>query len=189
MPDLTPALDEKYRRLLAAIARHGRVAVAFSGGVDSSLLCRAAREALEDGAIAITLVSPMMPADDLAAARQIAALTGIAHFLIEETTIDAPVAANPPDRCYHCKKVEFARIAQLAANHGIQTVLDGTNLDDESDYRPGMRALAELRVASPFREAGLAKADGLKAPAWSQNPADWYKMRADAAAAILAAAK
>ena len=101
----------------------------------------------------------MMPADDLAAARQIAALTGIAHFLIEETTIDAPVAANPPDRCYHCKKVEFARIAQLAANHGIQTVLDGTNLDDESDYRPGMRALAELHIASPFREAGLAKAD------------------------------
>ncbi len=159
MPDQPLPLDEKYRRLLAAIARHSRVAVAFSGGVDSSLLCRAAREALGDGAIAITLVSPMMPADDLAAARQIAALTGIAHFLIEETSIEAPVAANPPDRCYHCKKVEFARIAQLAANHGIQTVLDGTNLDDESDYRPGMRALAELHVASPFREAGLTKAE------------------------------
>ena len=159
MPDPTPSLEDKYQRLLAIIAGHGRVAVAFSGGVDSSLLCRAAREAVGDGAIAITLVSPMMPSDDLATARLIAAQTGIAHFLIEDPVLDEPVAANPIDRCYHCKKIEFARIAELAAAKGLRVVLDGSNRDDESDYRPGLKALAELGVCSPLREAGLTKAE------------------------------
>jgi uncharacterized protein len=152
-------LDEKYRRLLAIIAAHGRVAVAFSGGVDSSLLCRAARDAVGDGAIAITVAGPMMPGNDLESARRIAALTGIRHLFIDDPEIEEPVAANPINRCYHCKKTEFARIAQLARLHGVHTVLDGSNLDDEGDYRPGLTALAELNVVSPLRAAGLGKAE------------------------------
>ncbi|HLP07154.1 MAG TPA: ATP-dependent sacrificial sulfur transferase LarE [Opitutaceae bacterium] len=152
-------LDEKYQRLLAILASHGRVAVAFSGGVDSSFLCRAARDAVGDDALAITVTGPMMPSDDLATAREVAALTGIRHVFIDDPELDEPVAANPVNRCYHCKKIEFARIAEVAQQHGIATVLDGSNLDDESDYRPGLTALAELKVVSPLRAAGLRKAD------------------------------
>ena len=153
------SIEEKYQRLLAVIAKHGRVAVAFSGGVDSSFLCTAARDAVGDNAIAITMVSPMMPSDDLATAKEIAALTGIAHHLVEDKDLDEPIAANPINRCYFCKKIEFGRIAELAIAQGIRVVLDGSNLDDESDYRPGLTALSELGVCSPLREAGLHKAD------------------------------
>lgn len=152
-------LDDKYRRLLEIIASHGRVAVAFSGGVDSSFLCRAARDAVGDAAIAITVTGPMMPGNDLESAKQIAALTGIRHYFIDDPELDEPVAANPINRCYHCKKIEFARIAEVARTHGVETIVDGSNLDDESDYRPGLTALAELKVTSPLRAAGLHKAD------------------------------
>lgn len=154
-----PSLEEKYQRLLAVIAKHGRVAVAFSGGVDSSFLCKAARDAVGDGAIAITMVSPMMPSDDLDMARRIAGLTGVRHLLVEDKELDEPIAANPVNRCYFCKKIEFARIAELAIAEGARVVLDGSNLDDEADYRPGLKALSELGVCSPLREAGLHKAD------------------------------
>ncbi|MFT3869158.1 MAG: ATP-dependent sacrificial sulfur transferase LarE [Nibricoccus sp.] len=153
------SLEEKYQRLLAIITKHGRVAVAFSGGVDSSFLCKAARDAVGDNSIAITMVSPMMPSDDLATAKEIAALTGIEHHLVEDKDLDEPIAANPINRCYFCKKIEFGRIAELALEKGIRVVLDGSNLDDESDYRPGLTALSELGVCSPLREAGLHKAD------------------------------
>lgn len=154
-----PTLEAKYQRLLAIIAKHGRVAVAFSGGVDSSFLCKAARDALGDNAIAITMVSPMMPSDDLATAKQIAALTGIELHLVEDKELDEPIAANPINRCYFCKKIEFGRIAELALAKNIRVVLDGSNLDDESDYRPGLTALSELGVCSALREAGFNKAD------------------------------
>lgn len=159
MPTNAPSLEEKYQRLLAAIVKHGRVAVAFSGGVDSSFLCKAARDAVGDNAIAITMVSPMMPSDDLETAKSIAALTGIQHHLVEDKDVDEPIAANPINRCYFCKKIEFARIAEVAGAHGVKVVFDGSNLDDEADYRPGLAALSELGVTSPLREAGLHKAD------------------------------
>ena len=152
-------IDEKYRHLLQLIAAHGRVAVAFSGGVDSSLLCRAARDAVGDNALALTVVGPMMPGDDFESAKQIAALTGIRHILIDDPELEEPIAANPINRCYHCKKIEFGRIAELAREHGISVVLDGSNLDDESDYRPGLTALSELGVFSALRAASLNKAE------------------------------
>ncbi len=152
-------LDEKYRRLLELIASHGRVAVAFSGGVDSSFLCRAARDAVGDNAIAITVTGPMFSAEELATAKQIAALTGIRHLFIHDDELEEPVAANPINRCYHCKKLEFGRIAEGARQHGVATVLDGSNVDDEADYRPGLTALAEMTVTSPLRAAGLHKAE------------------------------
>jgi uncharacterized protein len=175
--DCPPPLSEKYQNLLRLIASHGRVAVAFSGGVDSSLLCRAAKDALGDAALAITMVSPMMPGDDLECAKQIATLVGIPHILVEDNELDEPIAANPINRCYHCKKIEFGRIAELAREHNIKIVLDGSNIDDESDYRPGLIALGELGVVSPLRLAGLNKAEiralskNLGLPTWDKPAA------------------
>ena len=101
----------------------------------------------------------MLPASELQGARDAAAKIGIRHILLEEDGIDDTVAENPRDRCYHCKKIEFGAIIEEAARHGIDTVLDGSNVDDLSDYRPGLKALAELGVFSPLREAGLTKDD------------------------------
>jgi uncharacterized protein len=150
-------LDEKYNALLALLKTKGSAAVAFSGGVDSSFLCHAARQALGDAAIAVTVVSPMLPKTEIDAARRLAQFCGIRHFLIEEDEIDDGVAANPKDRCYHCKKLEFGAIKAEAEKHGVAVVLDGSNMDDMADYRPGLVALSELRICSPLRDAGLAK--------------------------------
>jgi uncharacterized protein len=153
------ALDEKYERLLAFIAGRKSVAVAFSGGVDSSFLCHAAVAALGKQAIAITVVSPMLPKSEMEWAVRITRQTGIGHVCIEEQEIEEDVAVNSGERCYFCKKREFGRIMKEARKRGFDTVLDGSNRDDLSDFRPGLRALEELGVFSPLREAGLGKAE------------------------------
>ncbi|MDR0389181.1 MAG: ATP-dependent sacrificial sulfur transferase LarE [Spirochaetaceae bacterium] len=149
--------DEKYQFLLSYISALGSAAVAFSGGVDSSFLCYAAAAALGTKALAITIVSPMLPKSEIDCASMVARQTGIEHILVEEAEIDEQVAANPKERCYFCKKIEFARILEAAASRGINTVLDGSNMDDLGDYRPGLAALKELEIKSPLREAGLTK--------------------------------
>jgi uncharacterized protein len=150
-------LDQKYQFLLHYISSLGSAAVAFSGGVDSSFLCYAAAAALGKKSIAVTIVSPMLPKSEIECAASIAKQVGIEHVLIEENGIDDEVAANPKERCYFCKKIEFGHIIAAARERGIQAVLDGSNMDDLGDYRPGLQALKELGVLSPFREAGLAK--------------------------------
>ena len=152
-------IHEKYQRLLHILAAPGKGAVAFSGGVDSSFLCHAAAAALGTRAIAITIVSPMLPKSEIQGARLIAGKLGIEHILIEEAELDEEVAANPKERCYFCKKLEFGTILSAAKERGITTVWDGSNLDDLGDYRPGLKALEELHIQSPLREAGLTKAD------------------------------
>jgi uncharacterized protein len=152
-------IDEKYRRLLEIIRAQGSAAVAFSGGVDSSFLCHAAAAALGPRAIAVTIVSPMLPRSEVDCAVAVARKVGIVHVLVEEGEIDEEVAANPRERCYFCKKLEFGAIFAAARERGIHAVLDGSNLDDLGDYRPGLKALEELRVISPLRQAGLTKAD------------------------------
>ena len=152
-------LDEKYAALLARIAARKSVAVAFSGGVDSSFLCHAAFAALSARAIAVTIVSPMLPRSELDAATALARRIGIEHICVEEMEIDGKVAENPRERCYFCKKLEFASIREAARGRGIDAVLDGTNLDDLSDHRPGLKALEEMGIFSPLREAGFAKAE------------------------------
>ncbi|MDR0524813.1 MAG: ATP-dependent sacrificial sulfur transferase LarE [Spirochaetaceae bacterium] len=156
---LPAGLDEKYQELLALIAGPGAGAVAFSGGVDSSFLCHAAFAALGARALAVTVVSPMLPKTEIDGAIQVARRIGIAHILIEESEIDEEVAANPKDRCYFCKKIEFRGILKAAEARGIHTVFDGSNLDDLGDYRPGLQALEELGIVSPLRIAGMTKAD------------------------------
>jgi uncharacterized protein len=152
-------LDEKYRLLLDIIAAQGSAAVAFSGGVDSSLLCHAAVEALGKRAVAVTVVSPMLPKYELDQAVATARKAGIEHILIEESAIPEEVAENPKERCYFCKKLEFSAIQEAVRDRGIAAVLDGSNQDDLADYRPGLKALEELRIVSPLRSAGLTKAD------------------------------
>jgi uncharacterized protein len=150
-------LDEKYQHLLYFIASLGKAAVAFSGGVDSSFLCHAAAVGLGKNAIAVTVVSPMLPRSEIDCARGIARRVGIEHILIEEQEIEEEVAANPKERCYFCKKIEFGAIIKAAAERGIPAVLDGSNMDDLGDYRPGLKALEELEILSPLREAELTK--------------------------------
>jgi uncharacterized protein len=151
------SIDEKYDKLISFIGGVKSAAVAFSGGVDSSFLCYAARAALGDRAVAITVVSPMLPQTEIASAKRTAAHIGIRHILIDDEHIEEIVAANPRDRCYYCKKLEFGKILDTARENGAAVVFDGSNIDDLNDWRPGLRALAELKVCSPLREAGLSK--------------------------------
>ena len=153
-------LHIKLDRLKALLEGYGRVAVAFSGGVDSSFLLQTAYDVLGDGALAVTAAPLFVPPRELKEAADFCAERGIRQIVIpgEELNIDA-FRHNPPDRCYHCKHTIFGKILEAAAENGIQTVAEGSNTDDTGDYRPGMRAIRELGVASPLLEAGLGKAD------------------------------
>jgi pyridinium-3,5-biscarboxylic acid mononucleotide sulfurtransferase len=138
----------------------GPVVVAFSGGVDSSLLLAAAKEACGDGVLAVTASSATYPRRELESARTIAGLIGAEHRLIKTREVDDPAfRSNPLDRCYHCKLELFAKLAELARAQGYRSVVEGSTVSDLGDFRPGERAARELRVLSPLREAGLAKAD------------------------------
>jgi uncharacterized protein len=165
---------DKEKRLRDIIHGCGTLAVAFSGGVDSSLLCAIAAAELGDRALAVTVVSPMLPGSELASARELASSLGIRHLLVEDGEIEEAVARNPADRCYHCKKIEFSHILRAAAEQGIDKVAEGSNLDDLADYRPGAAATRELGIFSPLRDAGLTKAEirgiskRLSLPTWDK---------------------
>lgn len=167
-------------RLEAVIRAQPRAVVAFSGGVDSTLLLRVCRDVLgRKNVVAVTGVSPTYTAEELKTARRIARGLGVEHVLIETDELAcAAFAANPPDRCYHCKGELFDRILDLAKRRGIEAVYDATNTDDLDDYRPGRRATEERGVTSPLLLAGLAKKDvrriskKLGLPSWDKpaNP-------------------
>ena len=136
------------------------VAVAFSGGADSTFLLATAHEALGDKAIAVTIRSCAFPTSETEAAVRFCRDRGIRHEVMDFDPFSIPrFAENPPDRCYHCKRAIFASICDFARIHGIAHVIEGSNLDDDGDYRPGRKAIAELGVKSPLREAGLSKSD------------------------------
>jgi uncharacterized protein len=135
------------------------VVIGLSGGVDSSLLAKVSHNVLGDKAIAVTLVSPMIPQWDLEDAKLICTQLGMEHVLIEDNSIDSIIAKNTVDRCYHCKKAEFGAIIKLAANRGFNAVLDGSNVDDANDYRPGAKSMQELNVISPLKMAGFTKSE------------------------------
>ena len=151
----------KLAKLQAAVRARPRAVVAFSGGVDSTLLLRVCRDALGPrNVVAATGVSPTYTDEELRTARRAARGLGVEHVLVETGELARPeFAANPPDRCYHCKRELFSKIAALARARGIDAVYDATNTDDLADYRPGLRAVRELGVSSPLVLAGLAKRD------------------------------
>jgi uncharacterized protein len=154
------ALQEKQRRLEECLRSLGSVAVAFSGGVDSSFLLDGARNVLGDRAIAVTGRSLSFPLRELRAAEAFAASRGIRHFLVdsEELAVEG-FSDNPPNRCYLCKKALFGKILGVAREQGAAHVIEASNVDDEGDYRPGLQAVAELGVCSPLRLARLGKAE------------------------------
>lgn len=159
-------LQEKYETLCGRLGAHEAVAVAFSAGVDSSFLLRAAREALGERCVAITANSPLCAPHEIEEARAFCAAEGIAHIEIEFDALAlAEVRENPLDRCYWCKRALMEKVRRAAQEwaqaqgYGGVAVVEGSNTDDDADYRPGSRAVAELGIQSPLREAGLSKAD------------------------------
>ncbi len=156
-----PRPVSKAARLEAVVGRRPKAVVAFSGGVDSTLLLRVCRDVLgRENVVAVTGVSQTYTAEELAGARRAARALGVEHVLLETDELAcAAFAANPADRCYHCKGELFGRILELARARGIDAVYDAANTDDLSDYRPGRRATEERGVVSPLILAGFAKKD------------------------------
>ncbi len=158
MTELTPALAAKRDRLLELLAECGSCAVAFSGGVDSAVVAKAARLALADDVVLVTGTSAALADGELEAARELSEHIGVKHLTVSTEEFDNPsYVANAPDRCYHCKSELYDQLVRLAARTGMTVVVNGANADDLDDYRPGTQAAAEHRVRSPLAECGITK--------------------------------
>ena len=149
----------KYSSLITYLQKLENVAIAFSGGVDSSFLLAASKEALGDKVVGITIDSPALPRYELEDAISIADKLGVKHVIIRSDEIEEEVKQNPVNRCYFCKKTEFGSVKDEAAKLGIKYVLDGSNADDLKDYRPGMKATSELQVLSPLLDNNITKVE------------------------------
>jgi uncharacterized protein len=155
-----PALVASRDRLLEALRGYGRVAVAFSGGVDSAVVAQAAFAAAGDSAVAVTAVSDSLASGELEEAEALARRIGIRHRVIRtEEFADPNYLRNNPDRCYFCKSELYGRLAGLLGPLGVDVIASGANADDAGDHRPGMRAAAENGVRHPLQECGLGKAE------------------------------
>ena len=151
-------LREKYDALIRSLKALESVAAAFSGGVDSALLLFAAGEALGSRAAAVTAITPAFPASEAEDAERFCSLYGIRQIKAEFDLMSIPqFRENPPDRCYHCKKALMSALKATAAEQGFMQLAEGSNTDDDGDYRPGARAVRELGILSPLKEAGLSK--------------------------------
>jgi uncharacterized protein len=149
--------EDRYKSLLEYMKELGSVAVAFSGGVDSTFLLKAAHDALGSRAVAVTIVSTYMPKWEIEETKELVKAIGVRHELVELPGIPEEIKNNPIDRCYLCKKAVFSLIKDFASGSGLKHIVDGTNSDDINDYRPGLRALNELGIKSPLLENRLSK--------------------------------
>jgi pyridinium-3,5-biscarboxylic acid mononucleotide sulfurtransferase len=160
MAILSDELAAKRDRLVARLAELGSCAVAFSGGVDSAVVAKAARLALGDAAVVVTGTSAALAEGELDEARRVAELIGVRHVVIATNEFSNPdYVVNAPDRCYHCKSELYGQLDGLAERLGVAAVANGANGDDAGDYRPGARAAGEHAVRSPLAECGFSKAD------------------------------
>ncbi len=153
-------MNDKEKKLRSMIGSYGNCVVAYSGGIDSSLVLYIAREELRDGVIGVTGVSPSLSSAELDHAREFARCIGVRHHCIETAEFEVEAyLANGKDRCYHCKSTLYKTVWPFAKSLGFDFVLDGTNASDVGDYRPGTNAAREQLVRSPLQEAGLTKLD------------------------------
>ena len=151
-------MKEKLKRLRERVRGIGSAVVAFSSGVDSTFLLHVAHEELGERVVAATIRSHTFPKRELDEAAAFCRAEGVRHVVIESEELDIPgFAENPPDRCYHCKRELFSKLLAFARENGLAAVLEGSNLDDDGDYRPGRRAIQELGIVSPLHEVGLTK--------------------------------
>lgn len=171
------ALQDKFSILRNNIRRMQSVAVAYSGGMDSAFLLKAAHDALHANAVAVTARSAVHPEREFFQAVEFAQKIGARQIVIDSEELEIEgFADNPPNRCYLCKKALFLKISHWAQQNGMRCVADGSNVDDLGDYRPGTQATKELGVVSPLQEAGLSKDEirilskELGLPAWNKPP-------------------
>jgi uncharacterized protein len=169
-------LEEKYSNLKQYIQELGSVAVAFSGGVDSTFLLKTAHDVLGDAVIAVTASSCSFPKRELEEAKAFCMKEGIQHFVCESEELHIEgFAQNPKNRCYLCKTELFTKIKEIAGEHQIRFIAEGSNMDDNGDYRPGLIAVKELGIKSPLREAGLSKEEirilskEINLPTWNKQ--------------------
>jgi uncharacterized protein len=170
-----PSRNAQRKALIETLRSYGRAAVAYSGGIDSTVVAQAAYEALGDAAIAVTAVSESLAAGELEEAQEIAQKIGIRHRVIRtEEFADPNYRRNDSDRCYFCKSELYGRLAGMLNELAVEVIASGANTDDMGDYRPGLRAASEHGVRHPLQECGLNKADvralarGWGLPTWDK---------------------
>jgi uncharacterized protein len=158
---MSSELESKTQKLKEIFQSMGKALVAYSGGVDSTLLLKVAKDTLGDGKVlAVTALSPLYPERELAGAKKLTQGMGVRHLLIKSNELKIEgFSRNPPNRCYYCKKELFVELQSIAQKEGISFIVEGSTLDDEKDHRPGRRAIQELGIRSPLKEAMFTKAD------------------------------
>ena len=168
-------LKTKHKKLISILKEMKKVLVAFSAGVDSTFLLCCAIEALKENVLAVTARSASFPQRELNESIRLAKMLNADHLLMDTEELEDPnYRGNPPDRCFYCKSDLFSKLRTIAAEKNIPYVLDGANLDDAGDYRPGSKAAEDLQVRSPLKEAELTKEDirllsrGKNLPTWNK---------------------
>jgi uncharacterized protein len=172
---MSETLQRKLKRLQNILSKMDGILIAYSGGVDSTLLLKVAKDTLSNKVLAVTAQSPTYPQDEIEQAKKIAKKFKVKHLIIKTNELKDPnFFRNPANRCYFCKKELFRKLKKIAKRYRLHCVADGSNLDDVRDYRPGSQAVKEFNVRSPLREARFTKRDirvlskRLSLPTWDK---------------------